>query len=113
MVNSPAENSAGGSSGRPERPGAEPPPRFIIDPDDVRDDIVRLRGAEGHHAKNVLRLGRGDPFVAIDGRGVEYEAVVEVRSYSRYSGRRRYETESGRFNPSSADATASSWSGLA
>ncbi|HUU56516.1 MAG TPA: RsmE family RNA methyltransferase [bacterium] len=80
MVNSPTENSAGGSSGRPERPSAEPPPRFIIDPDDVRDGIVRLRGAEGHHARNVIRLGRGDPFVAIDGRGVEYEAVVEVRS---------------------------------
>lgn len=80
MVNSPPENSAGGSSGRAERPSAEPPPRFIIDADDVRDGIVRLSGAEGHHAKNVLRLGRGDAFVAIDGRGAEYEAVVEIRS---------------------------------
>jgi 16S rRNA (uracil1498-N3)-methyltransferase len=80
MVNSPADNSAGGSSGRPERPRAEPPPRFIIDADDVRDGIVRLRGDEGHHARNVLRLGRGDAFVAIDGRGAEYEAVVEIRS---------------------------------
>jgi 16S rRNA (uracil1498-N3)-methyltransferase len=80
MVNSPADNSAGGSSGRPERPRAEPPPRFIIDADDVRDGIVRLSGAEGHHARNVLRLGRGDAFVAIDGRGAEYEAVVEIRS---------------------------------
>jgi 16S rRNA (uracil1498-N3)-methyltransferase len=80
MVNSPPEDSAGGSSGRPERPSAEPPPRFIIDADDVRDGIVRLSGAEGHHARNVLRLGRGDAFVAIDGRGAEYEAVVEIRS---------------------------------
>jgi 16S rRNA (uracil1498-N3)-methyltransferase len=80
MVNSRNENPAGGSSRNPERPRTEPPPRFIIDPDDVRDGIVRLRGAEGHHAKNVLRLGRGDVFVAIDGRGAEYEAVVEIRS---------------------------------
>ncbi len=63
-----------------ERRGGEPPPRFIITPDDVRDGIVRLSGAEGHHAKNVLRLGRGDPFVAVDGRGAEYEAQVEIRT---------------------------------
>jgi 16S rRNA (uracil1498-N3)-methyltransferase len=44
----------------------------------LRDGIIRLSGAEGHHAKNVLRLGRGDPFVAIDGHGVEYEAEVEI-----------------------------------
>ncbi|HUV87065.1 MAG TPA: RsmE family RNA methyltransferase [bacterium] len=80
MVNSPSDSRAGdGSAGR-ERRGGEPPPRFIIAPDDVRDGIVRLAGAEGHHAKNVLRLGRGDPFVAIDGRGVEYEAEVEIRT---------------------------------
>jgi 16S rRNA (uracil1498-N3)-methyltransferase len=80
MVNSPSDTRAGdGSVGRKRR-GGEPPPRFIIAPDDVRDGIVRLAGAEGHHAKNVLRLGRGDPFVAIDGRGVEYEAEVEIRT---------------------------------
>jgi 16S rRNA (uracil1498-N3)-methyltransferase len=63
-----------------ERRGGEPPPRFIIAPDDVRDGVVRLSGAEGHHAKNVVRLGRGDFFVAVDGRGAEYEAQVEIRT---------------------------------
>jgi|GEM_PF-98754 len=80
MVSSKSERSAGGSSSGPLRPGGEPPPRFIIKPEDVSEGIVRLRGAEGHHARNVLRLGRGDRFVAVDGRGVEYEAEVEIRA---------------------------------
>ncbi len=60
------------------RAGGEPPPRFLVEAGDVRDGIVRLRGAEGHHAKNVVHLARGDRFVAIDGRGAEYEAVVQI-----------------------------------
>ncbi len=80
MVNSDPNTPAGGSPERPECPGGEPPPRFIISPQDVRDGIVRLVGAEGNHAKNVLRLGRGDIFVAVDGRGAEYEAQVQIRT---------------------------------
>lgn len=80
MVNSKYNMGAGEPPAGRERRGGEPPPRFIIAPDDVSDGIVRLAGAEGHHAKNVLRLGRGDPFVAVDGRGVEYEAEVEIRT---------------------------------
>lgn len=80
MVNSKQDMGAGGTNAGRDRRGGEPPPRFIIAPDDVQDGIVRLAGAEGHHAKNVLRLGRGDPFVAIDGRGLEYEAEVEIRT---------------------------------
>jgi 16S rRNA (uracil1498-N3)-methyltransferase len=80
MVDSERNEAPGEKSESRERRGGEPPPRFIIAPDDVRDDIVRLSGAEGHHAKNVLRLGRGDLFVAVDGRGAEYEAQVEIRT---------------------------------
>jgi 16S rRNA (uracil1498-N3)-methyltransferase len=69
---------ASGSAPGRERRGGEPPPRFIISAEDVREGIVRLAGSEGHHAKNVLRLVRGDRFVAIDGRGAEYEAVVQI-----------------------------------
>jgi 16S rRNA (uracil1498-N3)-methyltransferase len=80
MVNSNSDLPAGGSPERPGCPRGEPPPRFIISPEDVQDGIVRLAGAEGHHAKNVLRLGRGDVFVAVDGRGAEYEAQVQIRT---------------------------------
>ncbi len=80
MVNYGQDKGAGGPNAGRERRGGEPPPRFIIAPDDVEDGIVRLAGAEGHHAKNVLRLGRGDAFVAVDGRGLEYEAEVEIRT---------------------------------
>lgn len=61
-------------------PGGEPPPRFLVGPDDVRQGSVHLRGEEGHHARNVFRLRPGDPFVAIDGQGAEYEAVVQIQT---------------------------------
>ncbi|UCH77617.1 MAG: 16S rRNA (uracil(1498)-N(3))-methyltransferase [Candidatus Coatesbacteria bacterium] len=80
MVHSDPENPAEGRPNGARREEAEPPPRFIVGPEDVADGIVRLRGSEGHHAKNVLHLGRGDPFVALDGRGAEYEATVEIRT---------------------------------
>jgi len=60
--------------------GGEPPPRFVIGPDDIRRGTLRLSGDEGHHARNVLRLRPGDALVAIDGRGAEYEAVVQVQT---------------------------------
>jgi 16S rRNA (uracil1498-N3)-methyltransferase len=80
MLDSERKKAPGERSDGRERRGGEPPPRFIIASDDVRDGVVRLGGAEGHHAKNVLRLGRGDLFVAVDGRGAEYEAEVEIRT---------------------------------
>lgn len=80
MVQSDPEKPAPGRPQQSRREEAEPPPRFIVGPEDVADGIVRLRGSEGHHAKNVLHLGRGDPFVAVDGRGAEYEATVEIRT---------------------------------
>jgi 16S rRNA (uracil1498-N3)-methyltransferase len=61
-------------------PSGEPPPRFLVAPDDVRQGSVHLGGEEGHHARNVFRLRPGDPFVAIDGQGAEYEAVVQIQT---------------------------------
>jgi 16S rRNA (uracil1498-N3)-methyltransferase len=87
MVNSSFDSGGGGPAREAKKASGEPPPRFIIAPDDVHEGIIRLRGAEGHHAKNVLRLGRGDPFVAVDGRGVEYEAAVEILAADGLLGR--------------------------
>ncbi len=67
--------------------GAEPLPRFIVAPEDVRGDVIVVRGAEGHHARNVLRLDKGDGFVAVDGRGAEYDAVVQMRTTDGIRGR--------------------------
>jgi len=67
--------------------GGEPPPRFLVAPDSVRGEAVYVRGPEGHHARRVLRLEKGDAFVAVDGRGAEYEAVVHIATADGLVGR--------------------------
>lgn len=53
-------------------------PRFLVDPGDVSEGYLHLRGDEAHHAIKVLRLVRGDIFVAIDGKGQEYLSEMEI-----------------------------------
>ena len=53
-------------------------PRFLVDPVDVSEGYLRIRGDEAHHALKVLRLVRGDLFVAIDGKGQEYLSEMEI-----------------------------------
>jgi 16S rRNA (uracil1498-N3)-methyltransferase len=55
-------------------------PRFLVNPADVSEGYLRLEGEEAHHALNVMRLSRGDRFVAIDGKGQEYLSEVELPS---------------------------------
>jgi len=43
----------------------------------IGDETVVLAGEQHHRAVRVLRLGRGDRLQVFDGRGNEYEAVVE------------------------------------
>ncbi|MCP4230569.1 MAG: 16S rRNA (uracil(1498)-N(3))-methyltransferase [bacterium] len=53
-------------------------PRFLVNAADVSEGYIRLRGDEAHHVLNVLRMQRGDIFVAIDGKGQEYLSEVEL-----------------------------------
>jgi 16S rRNA (uracil1498-N3)-methyltransferase len=55
-------------------------PRFLVDPGDVSEGYLYLRGDEARHALKVLRLVRGDIFVAIDGKGQEYLSEMEIAS---------------------------------
>jgi len=50
--------------------------RFLVRQSDVElaDETLRIVETEAHHAINVLRLNRGDLFIAIDGKGQEYLA---------------------------------------
>jgi len=55
--------------------------RFYIPPNEWNRDALVLRGTETHHARDVLRLKRGDKLVVFDGRGHEVTAeVVELNS---------------------------------
>jgi 16S rRNA (uracil1498-N3)-methyltransferase len=66
--------------------------RFYIDKLDANYPVVSLKGAEARHLKNVLRLSTGDSVVLFDGRGVEYEAVIQDMSagIARLSITRKY-----------------------
>jgi len=47
-------------------------PRFAIGAADFDGDIARVRGAELHHLRDVMRLGRGAEVALWDGGGREY-----------------------------------------
>ncbi len=53
--------------------------RFYISTDDWNRDALVLRGSEAHHARDVLRMKRGDRVVVFNGRGRETTAeIVEL-----------------------------------
>jgi 16S rRNA (uracil1498-N3)-methyltransferase len=54
------------------------PPRFFAPDAGAEGDRVTLPEDEGQHLTRVLRLGAGDPVHVFNGRGDEFEAVVET-----------------------------------
>ena len=54
--------------------------RFYIPSKDWNPDALVLIGSEAHHARDVLRLQRGDKVVLFNGRGREITAeIVDLR----------------------------------
>src|SRR4029453_15120104 len=50
--------------------------RFYISAENWNPDALRLRDAEAHHARDVLRMKRGDRAVVFNGRGREFTAEI-------------------------------------
>jgi 16S rRNA (uracil1498-N3)-methyltransferase len=50
---------------------------FYVEPSKIRGSQAVIEGTEAAHAKNVLRLRRGDAVGLVDGLGFEYSAVIE------------------------------------
>jgi 16S rRNA (uracil1498-N3)-methyltransferase len=50
--------------------------RFYIPPDDWNPDALVLSGSEAHHARDVLRMKRGEKLVVFNGRGREITAEI-------------------------------------
>jgi 16S rRNA (uracil1498-N3)-methyltransferase len=50
--------------------------RFYIPPENWNPDALVLTGVEAHHARDVLRLKRGDKVVVFNGRGREITAEI-------------------------------------
>src|ERR1700681_1043332 len=50
--------------------------RFYVPPENWNPDALALTSAEAHHARDVLRLKRGDKLVVFNGRGREITAEI-------------------------------------
>jgi 16S rRNA (uracil1498-N3)-methyltransferase len=67
--------------------------RFYIAPEDWNPDALALNEAEAHHARDVLRMKRGDRAVVFNGRGREITAeVIDLRE-SEVRFRKLYESD--------------------
>src|SRR6267143_2038096 len=67
--------------------------RFYIAPENWNSDALSLSGAEAHHARDVLRIKRGDRAVLFNGRGREITAEIVDVSGGEVRLRKLHETE--------------------
>jgi len=52
-------------------------PIFYAPPENVDDDMILLPPEEGHHLKRVMRLGKSEAVIVIDGKGTGYKGEVD------------------------------------
>src|ERR1700720_4461742 len=67
--------------------------RFYISPENWNPDALSLSGPESHHARDVLRMKRGDRAVLFNGRGREITAEIVDLAGGEVRLRRLQETE--------------------
>jgi 16S rRNA (uracil1498-N3)-methyltransferase len=67
--------------------------RFYVSPEDWNPDALRLSGAEAHHARDVLRMNRGDRAGLFNGRGREITGEIVDLTGDEVRLRRLQETE--------------------
>jgi len=51
--------------------------KFFVNAGNIGDGAISITGEDVNHIKNVLRLKTGDKLLLCDGRGTDYEVVVE------------------------------------
>ena len=66
--------------------------RFYIQPEKWNPDSLVLTGSEAHHAREVLRMKRGDKAVLFNGRGREITAEIVELARDEISLRKLHET---------------------
>jgi 16S rRNA (uracil1498-N3)-methyltransferase len=67
--------------------------RFYIPPENWNPGSLVLTGSEAHHARDVLRMKRGDKAVLFNGQGREVTAEIVERARDEISLRKLHETE--------------------
>jgi 16S rRNA (uracil1498-N3)-methyltransferase len=51
--------------------------RFFVEEIEAKDGLCTIRGSEAKHMTRVLRMGPGDRFILMDGKGARFQAVIE------------------------------------
>lgn len=54
--------------------------RFLVEDLEIKDNFCVITGREAHHISRVLRMGRGDGLVLLDGKGGRF--IAEIQSVS-------------------------------
>jgi 16S rRNA (uracil1498-N3)-methyltransferase len=67
--------------------------RFYISPNEWNPDALVLRGTEAHHARNVLRMKRGQKVALFNGRGREITGEIADLSRDEIRFRKLHEAE--------------------
>ena len=67
--------------------------RFYIAPNEWNPKAFALRGSEAHHARDVLRMKRGEKAVLFNGRGCEVTAEIENLGRDEICFRKLHEAE--------------------
>jgi len=55
--------------------------RFLVEDLEIKNGVCVIAGREAHHISRVLRMGRGDTMVLLDGKGGRF--LAEIESVSR------------------------------
>ncbi|NMB42833.1 MAG: 16S rRNA (uracil(1498)-N(3))-methyltransferase [Clostridiales bacterium] len=51
--------------------------RFYVDETDISEDNIVIRCSDVNHIKNVLRLNPNDPIIICNGKGKDYNCIIE------------------------------------
>lgn len=51
--------------------------QFIVKSDDIKKDVLVIRATEARHMLRTLRMKKGDPFFAVNGKGTKYRCEIK------------------------------------
>ena len=77
--------------------------RFLVEDLEVKNGICVIMGREAHHMSRVLRMGRGDDLVLLDGKGGRF--LAEIQSVLRDAVRIQIKKSLGHTPPSALEIT--------
>ncbi|MCK4966967.1 16S rRNA (uracil(1498)-N(3))-methyltransferase, partial [bacterium] len=59
---------------------------FYVKPADITGTHFIIKGSEFHHIRHVLRRKKGDRISVVDGKGNEYDGIIEEIQYDKIIG---------------------------